>query len=191
MANPETVLARAAPKGGQYEAYVGGGLAQFTSAEVGIALSGKTDRDGEHHRLSEGAVRILLLRYANGDENDTEALIRELVADDGKQKDWVSRAVHTLLCRLAVLEFLYARRCSKCEGRQIVMAGDLLVPCENCGQSGYEPYSAAKRARRIGIPVKTYRGGPAERDYMGKIKRLSRWEQEGLWHVIDKTRSRN
>ncbi len=189
MTAPETVLARATARGGQYEAYIGGGVAQFTSAQVGHALAGFKRGEDEFEPLPEGAFRILLLRYAGGDHNDTDALIRCLLESGKAQMDWTERTARTVVCRCVVREFLSARRCGVCDGRQVVWHNNLMTPCEACGGSGYKPLSASLRARDLGLPVATFKNGPAERIYLGRYKRLVEWEEVGLRRVVAKTRS--
>lgn len=188
MSSPEMILARAAAKGGQYEQYVGGGLSAFTSAQVGHFLAGVKRGDAEFAALPDGAVRVLLLRYMDGDERDMDELLKDLLGDAGKVRDWVTGAAHTAICRAVLREFLNAKRCPYCAGRGSVMRMSLMEACQDCDGTGHKPKSDRTRAKWCGLPVTMYERGPAERYYVERLRRLWSWEEAGLRRVIAKAR---
>ena len=180
MMDAGEMLGRATASGTRYEVYVGGGVVSFTQAEVGAVLAGWKHYRGKQESLPEGAYRVLILRYAAGGEVDLRALVRELVADGGRGTGWESRAARTSMCKAAIHEFLAARRCEDCDGRQTVMSNNLVVTCSGCEGTGYRQDGPAARSDRVGLPLATFRGGPAERFYIDRLRRLSEWEDIGL-----------
>ena len=91
-------------------------------------------------------------------------------------------------CRAVVAEFLHARRCIQCLGRQTVMRGASVVRCDVCEGTGYRPMTNATRARALGVPFTTFNKGPAERFYLARLRRLVEWEDTGLRRVVGKAR---
>ena len=189
MMDAGEMLGRATASGTRYEVYVGGGVVSFTQAEVGECLAGLRRKDGVFKPLPDGVYRLLLLRYAGGDGNDLRALIDALLADAGRTAHWQARAAHTTICRATVREFLRARRCTVCQGRQTVLVGDRVEHCASCGGTGYQQHTAKTRAEEVGIPPTTFRKGPAERFYIDRMRRLVEWEDRGLRRVVRKARS--
>lgn len=191
MIEAEDILARATASGGG-ERIGGGGRPAFTSAEVGYFLAGLKRGSEEFEPLPEGAVRILLLRYADGNEQDAVVLLRELLNDapGSGQTYWYKSAAQAAVCRAAMAEFLQAKRCATCEGRQTVMAVAQVRACPDCAGTGYRPASAATRATALGIPHGTFAGGPAERYYQERMRCLIEWEAIGIRRVRGKARSR-
>lgn len=188
MTAPEITLAKATAKGGSYEAMVGGGVSQFSAAEVGHALAGFKQGDGKFERLPEGSYRILLLRYADGQEVDVNILVRELLSDLRQRMDWVDRCAYGRICRTALGEFLRAKRCENCGGRQTVMAANLVKTCPTCEGFGYQQLSMRARAAELDIPASSFSNGPAKDIYLKRLKRLVEWEEIGLRRVVGKTR---
>lgn len=188
MTSPEYILSRAAAKGGQYEQWVGGGLSAFTSAQVGHFLAGMLRGDKGFTPLPDGAVRVLLLRYADGDDRDAEELLKDLMYDSGRARDWATATANMAICRAVLREFMSARRCGVCEGRTTVMRGNLVESCTDCDATGYKPLSDTNRAKACGTPYTAFRRGPAERFYVARLKRLHDWEGMGLHRVIEKAR---
>ena len=187
---PESVLARATAKGGQYESYIAGGLTAFSSAEVGHALAGFLRDDGHFDVLPEGAVRVILLRYAGGDSLDAFLLVKALFKSlAGQRMNWESRVARTLVCRVAVQEYILATRCNWCVGRGTQVINDLVEPCSRCDGSGYTQTSAFARANDLGLPMTTFRGGPAERLYVDRMRQLAQWEEIGLRRVVAKIKN--
>ncbi|MBX9609705.1 MAG: hypothetical protein K2Y51_26080 [Gammaproteobacteria bacterium] len=189
MSAAEDILARATARGGQYEVWVGGGKAAFTSAEVGHALAGRLRDDGTFRTLPDGAVRVLLIKYAGGDERDAGELVRDLCEDAGGCRTWEIRAARMVVCRAVVAEFLRARRCEACLGRQTVMRGASVVTCEGCTGTGYAPASMQARAAALGLAFNTFKGGAAQEFYMGRLARLVEWESIGVRRVVGKARA--
>ena len=189
ITNPATLLARATAKGGQYEAYVGGGLVSFTAAEIGHALTGYKRGEEEYRSLPEGAFRVLLLKYATGDINDATRLIRVLHEDIGGKMTWQASAACYQICRIAVGEFVQVTTCPACMGRKTVKDEELLVPCEACDATGYRRWSTYTRASELGLPESTFRGQGPDAIYSGRFHRLAEWEEIGLRRVVGKTSS--
>lgn len=181
-------MARATARGGQYEAWVGGGVAAFTAAEVGHALAGRMRDDGTFRSLPDGAVRVILIKYAGGDAHDVGHLVRDLCADAEPAGSWETRTAYMTTCRAVVAEFLRARRCLSCQGRQTVMRGASVVKCDACEGTGYVPASMQARAAALGLAFNTFKGGPAQKFYMGRLARLVNWESTGLRRVVGKSR---
>ena len=184
MTTAEDIMARATARGGQYEVWIGGGVAAFTAAEVGHALAGRLMEDGTFSKLPDGAVRTMLIKYAGGDARDIAELVKDLC--DPPAGSWEARAADVATCRAVVAEFMHARRCIGCQGRQTVMRGASVVRCEECEGTGYRPMTAATRARALGIAFTTFRNGPAERFYLAKLRRLVGWEGLGLRRILGK-----
>lgn len=189
VVSPETILARATAKGGQYEAYVAGGLVQFTAAEVGHALTGRLGADGEFRSLPYGAYRLMLVKYANGGETDVRLLIKALADDLGQPKTWSDRCARMMLARAVVDEFVRAQRCPSCEGRGTALDHALLVECTKCDGTGYKARAMAARAAHLELPVRTFSQGPASRMYIDRLRRLAEWEEIGLRRVVGKARA--
>lgn len=188
MSRAESLLARATARGGSYEAAVAGSIVQFTSADVGHAIAGRRNGGGDFEPLPDGAVRILLRKYAAGDEKDVAALCRDLFDDGDKPRDWTDYAARAMFCRVVVAEFLDARRCPLCDGRRWASVGHVVEQCTECRGSGRKPWTGATRARQVGLPYETFRRGGAENYYLGRLQRLHEWEDQGLRRVIGKLR---
>ena len=189
MTSPEKILALATAHGGQYEAYVGSGVKTFTSAEIGHYLAGLKRHEPQFKPLADGAVRVLLLRYANGGQRDAEELVEDMLDDSGPIRDWVEHAAKTSICRAVLAEFLSSRRCGVCEGRTTVMHDNRLEACDTCDATGYRPLSTANRAKACGVVYHQFRRGAAERYYTGRLRKLHAWEVSGLRRVTGKARS--
>lgn len=189
MTSPEMILARATAKGGQYEQYVGGGLSAFTSAQVGHFLAGMKRGEKGFTPLPDAAMRILLIRYVDGDERDIDELLKDMMDDAGQVRDWVTHAAHTAICRVVLREFLSARRCGVCEGRTTVKRGNLIEQCQDCDATGYKPLSDTARAKACGVPYAAFRRGGPERYYIARLRRLHEWEGQGLARVVEKGRA--
>lgn len=188
MSRAETLLARATARGGSYEACIAGSVVEFTAADVGHAIAGRRQGGGEFEPLPDGAVRILLRKYAAGDEKDVAALCRDLFEDGDRPRDWADYAAHALFCRVAVSEFLDARRCPVCDGRRWASVGHVVEQCAECRGSGRKPWTGATRARQVGLPYEVFRRGRAENYYLGRLQRLHEWEDQGLRRVVGKLR---
>ena len=186
MADPGALLARATAKGGGYEARVSAGTVQFTAADIGHALAGRTQDDGRYTPLPDGAVRVLLLKYAAGTDTDRQALLRALLEDSPKRLDWVTQAAYAVLSAAAVREFLGARICVECSGVGYVREGDAVQQCRACDATGRRSLSSAARAAACGLPLETFRRRPAEAYYLSRLAMLYRWETVGLMRVAAK-----
>jgi len=169
----------------------GGGVPRFTRAEIGHALAGLKRGNDDYEALPDGAVRVLLLRYADGGERDRAKLLDDLVHDACMGKDWEAQVAHFTVSRQAMLEFLSTSACGVCEGRGTCLVDARVESCDTCDGTGHKQLSAAARARSCGLPYETYRRGPAERYYLGRLKTLYRWEEIGVRRVAGKISSRD
>lgn len=138
--------------------------------------------------MPEGAYRLLLCKYSVGNEGDKYRLERELIATLEDARSWDAKAGRAAACRMAVIEFLSARRCQGCDGRGHVMIENLLEPCSACEATGYRQMSERQRALMLHLPFETFRGGPAQAYYNAAFRTLIGWEGAGLGLVARKIR---
>lgn len=185
MTSPEYLLARATAKGGSYEIWVQGTTVRFTATEIGYLLG-----SGVRDSMPDGALRIALLKYASGSDSDRQMLVRDLINDGVGRMDWLSHAGFSAMSRAAVHEFLSARLCPECNGTAEVRHGNALKDCPDCQGTGRKKLSDATRALICGVPMETFRRGPAERYYLDKLRLLGQWESIALWRIIDRVQER-
>lgn len=188
MSRAASLLALANAKGGSYQAHVAGGVVRFTGADVGHALAGYGRKDGTHADMQEGAYRLLLVKYSTGTEGDRYRLERALIETLEDARAWDAKAGRAAACKMAITEFLSARRCQGCEGRQHVLIDNRLEPCAACDATGYRQMSERQRALMLHLPFQTYLNGPAQAYYNAAFRTLIGWEDGGLGLVARKLR---
>ncbi len=162
---------------------------RMTSADVGHLLAGL--RDGDRWRMMPtGPYRLLLCRYVEPTPRDVRLLMAALTRDCEPVEGWLARQPYWTYCRIAVTEYLSPDACPVCEGVGHRAVEAAVVACDACGGVGRRAWTVRQRADALEVARSTWHGGPAERAYLERLRRLVQWDSDGLGWLARRGRGR-
>ena len=167
----ENLLARLAGESSWKTEYSGGSFGALSKSDLAYCLTGMPP-----HIYAYARAKFL---HSTDKIPDLLAWVLENSPHNKRQFE---------LARLAILESICPKHCPDCDGKGIQYGQrGVVTTCQTCRGSGYKAYSAAERARLVGLHRSGWRRVWEDR-YNVVYRRLQVLDSEVSAHVFRKLR---